>query len=165
MLTVTGMHDRPDPRELLEAVREFLTHEVAPYCDDHRLKFRTLIAANVLSVAERQLEAEDTDRADALARLSQLDGAFCGEDGASGNRLDDVDLQLRALCRAIRGGLLDDDPAWQSAFDFALWHVEAKLKVSNPRYLRQRTNRADENADRPGESRHHEMSNTHGDSR
>jgi hypothetical protein len=162
---VATMHDRPTALELLEAVREFLTQEVAPSCDDHRLKFRALIAANVLSVAERQLAAEDSDLADALARLTLLEGAYDGESDASGNRLGDVDRRLRALCRAIRNGSMDDEPAWQSAFDFALWHVEAKLKVSNPRYLGRRAKRPDENADPRGKSRIHSASNTHGDNR
>jgi Domain of unknown function (DUF6285) len=54
-------HDRPTPAELLEAVREFLADEILPILDDHRLKFRTLVAMNGLGIAQRQLEAtEDT---------------------------------------------------------------------------------------------------------
>ena len=50
-------HDRPTPAELLEAVREFLGDEILPILDDHRLKFRTLVAMNGLAIAQRQLEA------------------------------------------------------------------------------------------------------------
>ena len=51
------MHDRPTPQELAEAVREFLEREILPTIDDHRLKFRTLVAINGLGIAERELWA------------------------------------------------------------------------------------------------------------
>jgi hypothetical protein len=51
------LHDRPTPRELAEAVREFLQHEILPVVEDHRLKFRTLVAINGLGIAERELAA------------------------------------------------------------------------------------------------------------
>ncbi len=54
---MTGPHDRPTPQELAEAVREFLQQEILPTLDDHRLKFRTLVAINGLGIAERELSA------------------------------------------------------------------------------------------------------------
>jgi hypothetical protein len=59
---VTGPHDRPTPQELAEAVREFLALEILPVLDDHRLKFRTLVAINGLAIAERELLAEAGER-------------------------------------------------------------------------------------------------------
>src|SRR4029450_12759015 len=50
-------HDRPTPQELAEAVREVLQEEILPILDDHRLKFRTLVAINGLGIAERELWA------------------------------------------------------------------------------------------------------------
>ena len=50
-------HDRPTAQELAEAVREFLQAEILPVLDDHRLKFRTLVAINGLGIAERELAA------------------------------------------------------------------------------------------------------------
>jgi len=47
--------DRPTPQELAEAVREFLQTEILPVLDDHRLRFRTLVAINGLGIAEREL--------------------------------------------------------------------------------------------------------------
>jgi hypothetical protein len=52
---MTAPHDRPTPQELAEAVREFLQNEILPILDDHRLKFRTLVAINGLGIAEREL--------------------------------------------------------------------------------------------------------------
>ena len=51
------LHDLPTPQELAEAVREFLQEEILPTLDDHRLKFRTLVAINGLGIAERELWA------------------------------------------------------------------------------------------------------------
>jgi len=63
-------HDRPTPRELAEAVREFLQEEILPLLDDHRLKFRTLVAINGLGIAERELGTTTLAREEewALAR-------------------------------------------------------------------------------------------------
>ena len=55
------LHDRPTPRELAEAVREFLEREILPVLDDHRLRFRTLVAINGLGIAERELQAAAPD--------------------------------------------------------------------------------------------------------
>ncbi len=58
------LHDRPTPQELAEAVREFLQDEILPTIDDHRLKFRTLVAINGLGIAERELRATTAERAE-----------------------------------------------------------------------------------------------------
>ena len=55
-------YDRPTPAELAEAVREFLEAEILPLLDDHRLKFRMLVAINGLGIAERELAATTPPR-------------------------------------------------------------------------------------------------------
>jgi Domain of unknown function (DUF6285) len=55
------MADRPRAPELVEAVWEFLSTEVLPTLDDHRLKFRTLVAMNALGIARRELESDERD--------------------------------------------------------------------------------------------------------
>src|ERR671932_752485 len=57
------MRDRPSALELLEAVNEFLAAEVLPLMDDHRMKFRTLVALNALGIAYREVAAVPGDRA------------------------------------------------------------------------------------------------------
>ena len=47
--------DRPSGRELAAAVREFLQNEVLPTSEDDRLRFRTRVAMNALSIVEREL--------------------------------------------------------------------------------------------------------------
>ena len=58
------MADRPTAAELLEAVWEFLSAEVLPTLDDHRLKFRTLVAMNAIGIARRELEADEEGLSD-----------------------------------------------------------------------------------------------------
>ena len=52
------MPDRPTAPELVEAVFEFLSGELLPTLDDHRMKFRTLVAMNALAIARRELASE-----------------------------------------------------------------------------------------------------------
>lgn len=46
--------DRPTAAELATAVREFLEVEILPTLDAPRLRFRTLVAINALSIVERE---------------------------------------------------------------------------------------------------------------
>jgi hypothetical protein len=46
--------DRPTAAELATAVREFLETEILPTLDEHRLRFRILVAMNALSIVERE---------------------------------------------------------------------------------------------------------------
>jgi Domain of unknown function (DUF6285) len=66
------MPDRPNAAELVEAVWEFLGLEVLPNVQDHRQKFRTLVAMNALAIARRELEwgeaGPDEDELRDLAR-------------------------------------------------------------------------------------------------
>jgi len=64
------MTDRPNARELATAVREFLETEILPALSDQRLRFRTLVAMNALSIVERESpEPSPPDPVDAeLAR-------------------------------------------------------------------------------------------------
>jgi len=59
--------DRPVAAELADAVRTFLEEEILPTLDDHRLRFRTLVAMNALSIVAREAPPpsppSDEDRA------------------------------------------------------------------------------------------------------
>jgi hypothetical protein len=76
------MPDRPTAPELIEAVFEFLSAELLPTLDDHRIKFRTLVAMNALAIARRELD-DDVE--------------WPSEE------------ELRELARRIRAGDVDDD--------------------------------------------------------
>jgi hypothetical protein len=64
--------DRPNARELAVAVREFLEQEILPTLADHRLRFRTLVAMNALSIVERESPepaASDPDDVELARRI------------------------------------------------------------------------------------------------
>jgi hypothetical protein len=163
------MQDRPSSTELLAAVREFLQREILPALHDHRQRFRTLIAANVLGVVERELSGEQGRLREEQARLIALDphptadpgtGRLPDGAGARGEgprerlpdrgqeSLDllrqDVDARKRALCARIRDGDADDGPWRREVLAYARWAVEEKLRVSNPRYLERFTKKQGE---------------------
>jgi hypothetical protein len=47
--------ERPTPDELTEAIEEFLSGEILPTLDDHRMRFRMLVALNALGIVRREL--------------------------------------------------------------------------------------------------------------
>ena len=49
------MSERPTAQELAEAIEEFLAGEILPTLDDHRLRFRLLVALNALGILHREL--------------------------------------------------------------------------------------------------------------
>jgi len=67
------MSERPTARELTEAIQEFLGGEILPTLDDHRLRFRMLVAMNALSIVYRELERlpveDDSEERELAARI------------------------------------------------------------------------------------------------
>ena len=49
------MSERPTPEELAGAIEEFLSGEILPTLDDHRLRFRLLVALNALGIVQREI--------------------------------------------------------------------------------------------------------------
>jgi hypothetical protein len=114
------MREQPTAPELIEAVREFITRDLAPTLTG-RLAFHARVAANVLGIVGRELaQAPAGDRADA-ARLAALIGVE-GEPAAL----------TEELCRRIAAGeIAADDPALIEH----LWATTlATLAVDQPGY-------------------------------
>ena len=67
------MSERPTPQELAEAIEEFLAGEILPTLDDHRLRFRMLVALNALGIVERELTRlppqSDAEQRELAARI------------------------------------------------------------------------------------------------
>lgn len=99
------MSDRPTARELAAAVREFLETEVLPLLDDPRMRFRTLVAMNALSIVERESPPPEppTDEEWELARRIR----------AGGVRDDD----LVALSHRVRQRLLVASPGYLERYE------------------------------------------------
>ena len=112
---MTVPHDAPDAATLVEAVREFLEHDVLP-ATAGRVQFHARVAVNVLAMVEREL----------------ADGAEHERHHAAGlGRLgftSDADLAA-----AIRAGSLDERMGEVAAFIRET--VRAKLAVAHPGYV------------------------------
>lgn len=129
------MQDRPTTDELTDAVAHFLQSEVAPAMADPRLRFRVLIAANLMAVATRELRTGDGPlRAEWLA-LADLLGASVSMPPRAEPLRAAVEAMNRELCARIRSGEADGGP-WAAAVRA---HVESsvvrKLEIANPRFL------------------------------
>ena len=112
---MSAPHDRPTAVELVEAVREWISRSQVDGEIEPNL-FHARVAANMLSIVERELELGGAHRRAHEARLGELGVA------------DDT-----ALAAAIRSGALDDraDEVRRLVWD----SVRDKLAVANPRYL------------------------------
>ena len=75
------MTARPTADELAEAIEEFLSGEILPALDDHRLRFRMLVALNALGILRRELAGlpqEDDSEARELAAQIRADDVPAG---------------------------------------------------------------------------------------
>lgn len=123
------MQDRPDQSELLDAIRGFLETEMLPQVHEHRLRFRTLVAINLLKMLGRESELEAGLRRAEWQRLDTLLGAKPAPAADA-----DLPAALRErqheLARLIAAGA-----APEATRELLEQTVRDKLQVSNPRYL------------------------------
>lgn len=125
------MQDRPDARELLEAVADFLESEVMPELSG-RTRFHTRVSVNLLRLLRREWRMEedavraDWDRLRRLLGLSEeLPKSF--EDARAGVR-----RMNEKLASEIRAGAYDD--RWDEVRS-AMWGAALdKLRIANPSY-------------------------------
>ena len=114
------MYDRPEIRELVAVVKEFLERQAMPALEG-RVAFHARVAANALGIVERELElagaANDTERESLRVLL--------GGDGG----LDELN---RELCRRLRSGDLTAETP--GLLDHLRATTLAKLAVDQPRY-------------------------------
>jgi hypothetical protein len=114
-MSTTSPHDRPDPHDLLAAVRELLHDDVLQELQG-RTRFHVRVAINVLDIIGRELELAPEHATAHRDRLASLGVA------------DDADLAF-----AIRSGRLDDSyDQVAAAIREAVWD---KVAVTNPRYV------------------------------
>lgn len=124
------MQDRPTTAELLDAIHGFLEHEVLPAAEDGGLRFRVLVAMNLLRVASR----------DGTLGRTALEAEWRRQNRLAGRALpvppDDEALRRALLVRraalvgAIRAGAVI--PGLHAALEEGL---REQLRISNPRYL------------------------------
>jgi hypothetical protein len=130
------MQDRPTAQELIAAVAQFLGDELVPSLGDARLRFRALIATNVLAIVGRELEAAEPLAREQWQRLAALLERPAGERPAHPRVLaEDILAMSRELCQAIRAGRADDGPAYEAVLEHARQTLIEKLSISNPRFV------------------------------
>ncbi|MFV0278227.1 MAG: DUF6285 domain-containing protein [Parahaliea sp.] len=113
--------NRPDSRELIEAIREMMESHLLPALEDQNLVYQCRVSVNILRIVERELQqraAMDTGEQQRLRQLLELEG--------------DLDSLNRELVQRIRQGAFDSDDA------ALLDHLKAttldKIAIDNPRY-------------------------------
>lgn len=130
------MYDHPTAAELIAAARMQIEQQVLPTIAEPRLRFQTLVAANVLAIVERELASGEAHLAAAWVRMAGLLGQPTEPSPPAGAELRAVvTAQNVALCAAIRAGAFDDGAPRQALLAHLRRTAEAELAVANPRYL------------------------------
>ncbi len=121
------MHDRPTAAELVDAVTEFLEHDLQPSIEG-RLAFHTRVAVNALRIVRREMELGPELDALRAAGLRELLGADARADATT--RELDVDL-----ARRVRDGSLDNRRPELVAYLRATLRLQ--LDIVHPGYIRE----------------------------
>lgn len=91
------MQDRPTAAEVLVTIGEYLNEEVLPAVEG-ALRYKTLVAANLIKVLERELAAGDGPPRRERDRLTVLLGVTAGGEDLAGDVLGlNAELQRRLL--------------------------------------------------------------------
>ena len=128
------MFNHPTAAELIAAARMQLEQQVIPCIAEPRLRFQTLVAANVLAIVERELAAGDTHLAAAWRRAGSLLGDAAEQPAGDALRAA-VTMQARQLCEDIRAGVYDEGPQRQTLLAHLRRTAEEQLLIANPRFL------------------------------
>jgi len=128
--------DKPDAKELLEAMAAFLAHEVVPELRG-RKRFHALVSANVARILAREAELAPEIQEREIRRLRELLGAD-PQAGLPGETLERNRLELELseqLIRRIDAGDADHGDWGREVFAYLKEHVADKLRVDNPKML------------------------------
>jgi hypothetical protein len=127
------MNDRPTASELIDAVRGYLEKELLPALTDARLRFQTLVAANVLAIAGRELATEAATLEEEWGLLDALLGQVTLPPMT--DLREAVARRNQELCERIRAGDFDEPGRFRELSTALRRLVVRKLEVANPRYL------------------------------
>jgi hypothetical protein len=130
------VYDRPTLSELIDAARAHLEAHVIPAIKgDPKLYFQTLVAINVLRIAERELALgwghvqAEWNRLDVLTRDDQRNPT--DPQAAQGA----LAARNATLCAAIRAGEYDSPERKAVLFTHLVATATAALEVANPKFL------------------------------
>jgi hypothetical protein len=135
------MQDRPDARELLDAVRAFLEEQVVPALDGTR-QFHARVAANVLAIVGRELATGDDALRAERRRLTTLLDASDGEEPETAAALAaSVRALNETLAERIRRGDADAGPWRADVLTHLRLTAAERLAIANPKYAAPRAER------------------------
>jgi hypothetical protein len=129
--------DKPDAKDLLDAMAAFLINEVVPELQG-RKRFHALVSANVARILARETELASSLQEREIERLTTLMGhVSAAELPASAADRDRLEAALAAeLIRRIEAGDADDGPWAEQVFVYLKAMVADKLSIDNPKILR-----------------------------
>lgn len=128
------MQDRPDARELLEAVRSFLEEQVVPVLEGTR-QFHARVAANVLAIVAREIADEDEILRGEWRQLVALlkPPAVEPPQGVAALRAEVRELNATLADRIRQGDA--DEGSWRAEVVAHLRATAAaRLAIANPKY-------------------------------
>jgi hypothetical protein len=123
------VNDRPEARELLEAVERFLRQDVVPALDGPR-KLHARVAANVVAMVGREIARGDADLRVEWQGLVELLGRAGEAPADTSALLAAVRDANQELAERIRAGDADAGPFRDALLAHLKRSVDAKLAVS-----------------------------------
>lgn len=131
-----NVYDRPDVNELIDAVRQHLEQQVIPAVKaDPKLYFQTLVAANVLKIAGRDLALSYEHLHTAWERLNELNGEVVPFPLSEQAAYDEMRVRNRDLCAEIRAGEWDKPQQMNAVIAMTVANTTDALMVANPKFL------------------------------
>lgn len=121
------MQDPPSQDQLIEAIAAHLQGELLQAIDDRGLRFRTLIAANLLEILQRERELGPQQAGRERERLEQLLDVDAGA-----ATLPELTRQLHAR---VAAGKFDRGPARAQLMAHLKATAVEKLRIANPKFL------------------------------
>ena len=127
------MNNLPEGADLLRIARETLLAEIKPVVPEHA-RYSLAMIANAMAIAARELEAGERPAIEALARLDAIYAETHRE--LHGEALmHALKEQERRLVQDIRGGRFDAGAQRAALLAHLEETVNARLAISNPKYL------------------------------
>jgi hypothetical protein len=107
------MNDRPDARELLQAVQRFIDDDIVPALEGH-LRYQARVAANVVGIVAREIEVGEAGPRAEWRRLASLFSVESDPPADADSLRDEIRAWNLELVERIRSGEADAGP-WREA--------------------------------------------------
>src|SRR5262245_9172231 len=130
------MYDRPTLSQLLDAVRHHLESQVVPAVEtDRKLYYQSLVAINVLQLAQRELLLNGDHLRAEWNGLDFVQKVTMSAPGDAESLRATLAERNRKLCQEIDAGRYDQMPQRAALFEHLLMTAQTQLEVANPRFL------------------------------